>query len=447
MIHSEQHNKQLWLKKFSTPCNATHPKVIISIQFPSPGSCSLPSGSSNDMWPWWYKPSSGNVRSKSSNNEASRRNLWSSVCCREGCGNNAQRSIHSVLRGTSCNVFFFLPVQLDTPWNEKSSCLTKKGTFTFLCFEGWWWFRDVGRYVLDGLGFVIHAHSMKSLHLFWNRNVICDGSGCTIFSIRFYWRYIAFLPPFHPAIPPFWPKDLLGFRYDSSFQLALPHHFAMRILEDEDASCPRSVGLDRFQGENQGVVVICIRLEGILDVLRLEIGWNECLDSWMFILTWEITTVEYTMFFRGHRIIYFTATYHSYSRNGISCGFRWFTYSWDSQWRKASRKTSSLEPRCSKQVVVRTTSRRDDEIHIGSQLPQQQRCKGVAHGGNVPKSSGKLLGAFEMEVLKTGTANPPKAPLLKHMFKSVFSFPTMWLFTLPTHFCWNQRWDAAPAKA
>ena len=131
------------------------------------------------------------------------------------------------------------------------------------------------------------------------------------------------------------------------------------------------------------------------------------------------------MFFRGHRIIYFTATYHSYSRNGISCGFRWFTYSWDSQWRKASRKTSSLEPRCSKQVVVRTTSRRDDEIHIGSQLPQQQRCKGVAHGGNVPKSSGKLLGAFEMEVLKTGTANPPKAPLLKHMFKSVFSFPTM----------------------
>ena len=99
--------------------------------------------------------------------------------------------------------------------------------------------------------------------------------------------YFAFLPPFHPAIPPFWPKDLLGFRYDSSFQLALPHHFAMRILEDEDASCPRGVGLDRFQGENQGVVVICIRLEGILDVLRLEIGWNECCDNWMLILTWE----------------------------------------------------------------------------------------------------------------------------------------------------------------
>ena len=118
------------------------------------------------------------------------------------------------------------------------------------------------------------------------------------------------------------------------------------------------------------------------------------------------------MLFHGHRVIYFTATYHSCSRNGISCGFRWFTYSWDSQWRKASRKTSSLEPRCSKQVIVRTTSRRDDEIHIGPQLPQQQRCKGVAHGGN---------GTFEMEVLKTGTANPTKTTLLKHMFKSVFS--------------------------
>lgn len=86
-------------------------------------------------------------------------------------------------------------------------------------------------------------------------------------------------------------------------------------------------------------------------------------------------------------------------------------------------KPHRLEARCSKQVVVRTTSRRDDEIHIGPQLPQQQRCKGIAHGGNVPKSSGKLLGTFEMEVLKTGTANPTKKCLF--MFKSVFSFPTM----------------------
>ena len=113
---------------------ATHPKVIIPIQLPSPGSCSLPSGSSNDMWPWWYKPSSGNVRSKSSNNEASRRNLWSSVCCREGCGNNAQRSIHSVLdRGTSCNVFFFSPFNL-TPLKRKIRLPNRKRYFYFPMF-------------------------------------------------------------------------------------------------------------------------------------------------------------------------------------------------------------------------------------------------------------------------------------------------------------------------
>lgn len=233
------------------------------------------------------------------------------------------RSIRSL--GAPVATFFYVFFSHSTwhPWNEKSGCLTK-GDFEML--EDMCWI------------FVIHVDSMKSLHLFWNRNVICDGSGCTTFAIRFYW-HIAFLtlPPSHPPFEskmfelcfgPRMPKDLLGFRYDSSFQLALPHHFAMRILEDEDASCPRSVGLDRFQGENQGVVVICIRLEGILDVLRLEIGWNECLDSWMLILTWEKTTVRYTMFFHGHRVIYFTATYHSYSRNGISCGFCWFfTYS------------------------------------------------------------------------------------------------------------------------
>ena len=250
---------------------ATNPKVLISIQFPSPGSCSLPSGSSNDMWPWWYKPSSGKVRSKSSNNEASRRNLWSSVCCREGCGNNAQRSIHSVLRVPQVATFLcFFPMQLDTPETKKSSCTNKKRYFYFPMF---WRLMMIWRCWKICVGWPGFFHPCS----FDEESLSILKQECNLWWIRMYNFLDPVLlvycipPPFHPAIPSFWPKDLLGFRYDSSFQLALPHHFAMRILEDEDASCPRSVGLDRFQGENQGVVVICIRLEGILDVLRLKL--------------------------------------------------------------------------------------------------------------------------------------------------------------------------------
>lgn len=137
-LRSSQHLVMQPIQKSSFPSNF-HLKTQLPL-----GSCS-PSGSSNDMWPWWYKPSSGKVRSKSSNNEASRRNLRSSVCCREGCGNNAQRSIHSVLRGTSCKPSFY--TQLWHLWNQKSSCQIKTCTFSYVfkvdddfeMLENMWW--------------------------------------------------------------------------------------------------------------------------------------------------------------------------------------------------------------------------------------------------------------------------------------------------------------------
>ena len=273
--------KQLWLKKFSTPCNGTHPKVIIPIQLPSPGSCSLPSGSSNDMWPWWYKPSSGKVRSKSSNNEASRRNLWSSVCCREGCGNNAQRSIHSVLRGTSCNVFFFLPVQLDTPENEKSSCLTEKDTFPMF------WKVDDDFDMLEDMCWMAWVLSSmliqwRAWNLFWNRNVICDGSGCTTFAIRFYW-HIAFLtlPPSHPPFESkmfelcFGPRIFSGSGTTPRFNLPCHTTSHWGSWRTKMRRAQGALVLIDSKGENQGVVVICINQVG-RHLGRPEIGnWME----------------------------------------------------------------------------------------------------------------------------------------------------------------------------
>lgn len=71
-------------------------------------------------------------------------------------------------------------------------------------------------------------------------------------------------------------EHLLGFRDDAAFDLRLPHSFALRILQDVDATNPRGVRLDGLQGEDQSMVVVHFCLKDIFHVLlRIQMNSDE----------------------------------------------------------------------------------------------------------------------------------------------------------------------------
>ena len=59
----------------------------------------------------------------------------------------------------------------------------------------------------------------------------------------------------------------MGLRDDAAFDLRLPHGFALRILQDVDATNPRGACLDGLHGEDQSMVVVHFCLKDIFYVL------------------------------------------------------------------------------------------------------------------------------------------------------------------------------------